>query len=115
MAFVCVPVSVSVGDCGTSRSQGHPDAMGIRRAARTTPAPATARPRTAGSRVPGPLTILRRWWAKESHGAGKTTLLRLLTGLARPAGGDVAMLGGPPQDRPFSPESADGLGHSPWT
>ncbi len=39
------------------------------------------------------------------NGAGKTTLLRVLAGLARPSGGEVAVLGSTPT-RPFSPASA---------
>ena len=34
------------------------------------------------------------------NGAGKTTLLRLLGGLARPSGGEVAVLGGTPRQNP---------------
>jgi ABC-2 type transport system ATP-binding protein len=34
------------------------------------------------------------------NGAGKTTLLRVLGGLARPSGGEVAVLGGPPRQDP---------------
>ncbi len=48
------------------------------------------------------------------NGAGKTTLLRLLTGLARPDGGEVYWQGEPLRRvRDSSPAAAGGRGHRP--